>query len=84
MEAQLIIPKANGQRVTYILRMHHNHGRDEVKIAMNTTEEDFNPWVFYLLRDIGAHIVTDKPEVLRAALGLSRNDSGVQATAGKP
>jgi len=72
-----IIPTADGERLTYELRLHHGGGRDELKIVFATNEEAFERWIFYLLRDIGAHVVTDDPERFRTTLGLTRNESGV-------
>ena len=77
MEARIIIPTEAGERLTYDLRLHHDGGRDELKIVFTTSEETFERWLFYLLRDIGAHIVTDEPEKLRASLGLTASEKGV-------
>jgi hypothetical protein len=81
MEARIIIPTEAGERLTYELRLHHGGGRDELKIVFNTSEEAFERWLFYLLRDIGAHIVTDNPERIRQALGLAKSDPGVVSQA---
>ena len=78
MEARIIIPKANGEKLSYDLRLHHSGG-DELKIVFNTSEETFEPWLFYLLRDVGAQIVTDNPERLRAILGLGAGETSVVA-----
>ena len=77
MEARIIIPTEAGERLTYDLRLHHNSGKEELKIVFSTSEEAFERWLFYLLRDIGAHIVTDEPEKLRASLGLTSSEKGV-------
>ena len=77
MEARIIIPTETGERLTYELRLHHGGGRDELKIVFNTSEEPFERWLFYLLRDIGAHIVSDDPARMRTALGLTRSEPGV-------
>ena len=77
MEARIIIPTAGGERLTYELRVHHRGGRDELRMVFDTSEEIFERWLFYLLRDVGAHIVTDDPARLRAVLGLNRNEAGV-------
>jgi hypothetical protein len=79
MEARIIIPTAEGDRLNYELRLHQGGGRDELKIVFNTSEEIFERWLFYLLRDLGAHIVTDDPERLRSTLGLTRSEPGVIA-----
>ena len=77
MEARIIIPTEAGKRLTYDLRLHHSGGKEELKIVFSTSEEAFDRWLFYLLRDIGAHIVTDEPDRLRASLGLTASEKGV-------
>jgi len=77
MEARIIIPTAEGERLSYELRLHHGGAGEELKIVFNTSEETFERWLFYLLRDVGAHIVADDPKRLRAALGLGENEAGV-------
>ncbi len=79
MEARIIIPTEAGERLTYELRLHHSGGRDEMKIVFNTSEEPFERWLFYLLRDVGAHIVTDDPTRLRAVVGLAKEEAGVMS-----
>jgi hypothetical protein len=79
MEARIIIPTAAGERLTYELRLHQSGGREEFRIVFSTSEEKFERWLFYLLRDVGAHIVTDDPARLRQALGLAKGESGVVA-----
>jgi hypothetical protein len=77
MEARMIIPTADGERLTYELRLHYDGGREQLKIVLTTSEEPFERWLFYLFRDIGAHIVSDDPEKLRDTLGLTRSEAGV-------
>ena len=77
MEARIIIPTADGERLSYDLRTHHGANGDELRLVFNTSEESFERWLFYLLRDVGAHIVTDDPERLRSILGLSAGEAGV-------
>ena len=77
MQARIIIPKEGGERLTYELHLHRGGGRENLTIVFNTSEEIFERWLFYLLRDVGAHIVTDDPARLRAVLGLNRNEAGV-------
>jgi hypothetical protein len=77
MEARIIIPTEAGERLTYDLRLHHSSGKEELKIVFSTSEEPFERWLFYLLRDLGAHIVTDEPDRLRASLGLTASEKGV-------
>lgn len=79
MEARIIIPTADGERLSYDLRAHHGGAGEELNIVFNTSEETFERWLFYMLRDLGAHVVTDDPERLRAALGLSAEEPGVVA-----
>jgi len=79
MEARIIIPTEHGERLTYELRLRHGGGRDELKLVLQTSEETFERWLFYLLRDVGAHIVTDDPARLRKALSLSANEPGIVA-----
>lgn len=77
MESRIIIPTENGERLTYDLRLHHHAGRHELKIVFTTSEEPFERWLFYLLRDIGAHVVTDDPQRFRDVLGLTRSERGI-------
>jgi hypothetical protein len=77
MQSRIIIPTEEGERLSYDLRLHETAGRDELKIVFSTSEEPFERWLFYLLRDIGAHIVTDDPERLRTTLGLTKSERGV-------
>ena len=77
MESRIIIPTEEGERLSYELHLHEGRERDELKIVFSTSEETFERWLFYLLRDIGAHIVTDDPERLRTALGLTKSERGV-------
>ena len=77
MESRIIIPTAEGSRLTYPLRLHDGHEQPEVRIVFDTSEEVFERWLFYLLRDVGAHIVTDEPKRLREVLGLAESDPGI-------
>jgi hypothetical protein len=79
MQSRIIIPTEEGERLSYDLRLHEAGGHDELKIVFTTSEEPFERWLFYLLRDIGAHIVTEDPERLRTALGLTRSERGIIA-----
>jgi hypothetical protein len=77
MESRIIIPTEHGERLSYELRLHQGGGRDEMRIVFSTSEEVFERWLFYLLRDLGAHIVTDDPARVRATLGLTQSERGV-------
>ena len=79
MESRIIIPTEEGERLSYDLRLHAHGGQDALKIVFTTSEENFERWLFYLLRDLGAHIVTDDPERLRTILGLTRSEHGIVA-----
>lgn len=59
MESRIIIPSTEGDVYSYDLRVHHSGSREELKIVLNTSEETFERWLFYRLRDVGAHIVTN-------------------------
>jgi hypothetical protein len=84
MESRIIIPTEGGERPSYDLRLHEAAGRAELKIVFSTSEESFERWLFYLLRDIGAHIVTDDPERLRTILSLTKSERGVVPQAEVP
>ena len=84
MQSRIIIPTEEGERLSYDLRLHGIAGRDELKIVFSTSEETFERWLFYLLRDIGAHVVTDDPERFRATLGLTKSERGVVPQAEVP
>ena len=81
MEARIIIPRVAGEPLTYPLRLHRRDGREELKIVFDTSEENFDVWLSYLLRDVGAQIVTDKPAQVMTVLGLSAGEAGVVAGA---
>ena len=80
MQSRIIIPTEEGERLSYELRFHHRGGRDGqdgLKIVFTTSEEHFERWLFYLLRDLGAHIVTEDPDQLRTVLGLTKSERGI-------
>ena len=78
MNARIIIPTSGGQLLSYDLRLRNaRSGGSGLKIVFNTAEEPFERWLFYLLRDVGAHIVADDPAELRKALGITPTDSGI-------
>jgi hypothetical protein len=81
MNARIIIPTSGGQLLSYDLRMRNIRagGNSGLRIVFNTAEEPFERWLFYLLRDVGAHIVADNPAELRKVLGLSSTDAGIVA-----
>ena len=77
MESRIIIPNQEGKQLSYELRLHHGGSGEALRIVFSTSEEAFERWLFYLLRDVGAHIVTDDPPRLRSVLGLARDERGV-------
>jgi hypothetical protein len=81
MESRIIIPTEHGERLSYELRLHQGKGHGELKIVFSTSEESFERWLFYLLRDAGAHIVTDDPARLRTVLGLTQSERGIVSQA---
>ncbi|HMJ88406.1 MAG TPA: hypothetical protein VK530_01235 [Candidatus Acidoferrum sp.] len=78
MKARVVIPTAAGERVSYNIAIHHSgRGGCELRLVFATEEEPFERWLFYLLREIGAHVVTDDVSQFRKALGLSDSEPGV-------
>ena len=78
MKARVVIPTAAGERVTYELAEHHTSQAGKgMRIVFSTSEESFERWFFYLLREIGAHVVTDDPAEFRRVLGLSETEEGI-------
>ena len=78
MKARVVIPTAAGERLSYDLALHHGGAtRKSLRIVFSTTEEPFERWLFYLLRDLGAHIVSDNSAEIRAVLGLRENEPGI-------
>lgn len=79
MNARIIIPTSGGQLLSYDLRLRNARvgGGSGLRIVFNTAEEPFERWLFYLLRDVGAHIVADNPAELRKVLGLGSTDAGI-------
>ena len=74
MTARVIIPTAAGDQVSYDLVMHGSSG---LRIVFQTSDESFERWLFYMLRELGAHISTDDPEAVRQRLGLSPSEAGI-------
>ncbi len=77
MKARIVIPTATGQRISYEIAAHHGRTGGQLRIVLATNEEPFERWLFYLFRDIGAHVVTDAPEEFRRKLGLSEAEPGI-------
>jgi hypothetical protein len=77
MNARLIIPTAAGELVSYDLVGSTGTGRKELRIVFSTSEETFERWLFYMMRDIGGHVVTNDPRAFRSALGLGEDEAGV-------
>ena len=83
MNATLIIPTAHGKRLAYPLTPHQPRaGVTELRITFATSTEHFENWLYFLLRDAGAHIETTDPAAIARALGLAPNDPGVVAVNG--
>lgn len=80
METRVIIPTSAGELRTYQLRVHYAGAAPVLKIVFNTSEEPFERWLFYFLRELGAHIVSDDPGQVRGILNLSDNEPGILAT----
>ena len=79
MKARVVIPTAAGDRVTYDLAVRET-GRPtgaELRMVFSTDDPPFERWLFYLLREVGAHIVTDNPACIREALGLTESEPGI-------
>ena len=78
MKARIVIPTASGERLSYDLALHHAAPSERsLRFVFSTAEEPFERWMFYLLRDIGAHVVTDDPQALSSALGVSEKEPGI-------
>jgi hypothetical protein len=77
MKARLIIPTAAGELVSYdIVGRGESHGQG-LRIVFSTSEESFERWLFYMMREIGGHVVVDDVPGFRKALGLSDSEGGV-------
>jgi hypothetical protein len=78
MKARIVIPTASGELVSYDIAVHES-GRAgcELRLVFATDEEPFERWLFYLLRDIGAHVVTDAPDEFRRKLNLREDEPGI-------
>jgi hypothetical protein len=78
MKARVVIPTAAGERVAYDLA-EHNSGKagKGMRIVFSTSEEPFERWLFYLLREVGAHVVTDNVPEFRRALALAETEEGI-------
>jgi len=79
MKARVVIPTAAGELVSYDIAAHQGARGDgeQLRIVFSTSEEPFERWLFYMLRDLGGHVVTDAPNEFRQALGLGANEAGV-------
>jgi hypothetical protein len=77
MKARLIVPTAAGELVSYDIVESNGGGRKVLRIVFSTSEEPFERWLFYLMRDIGGHVVADNPAAFRSALGLGEEEAGV-------
>jgi len=55
MIARLIVFESNGGRRTHRLSVHAKlANQHELKLAMETSAEPFEPWLFFFLRDHGS------------------------------
>jgi hypothetical protein len=78
MKARVVIPTASGELVSYDIATHPSARKGcELRLVFATDEEPFERWLFYMLRDIGAHVVADEPEEFRRKLGLRADEPGV-------
>jgi len=87
MKARVVIPTAAGERLCYELALHHGGTAGKtLRMVFSTNEEVFERWLFYLLRDLGAHVVSDDPAEVRRVLGLSEDEPGIlrEADFGEP
>lgn len=73
MKARMVIPTAAGDVVSYELVT----GDGRIRIVLDTSEERFERWLFYLFRDLGGHVVTDDVGKFRSAMGLGSGEAGV-------
>lgn len=77
MKARLIIPTAAGELVSYDIAARSANPGHELRIVFSTSEEPFERWLFYMVRDLGGHVVTNDVPALRKALGLGESEAGV-------
>lgn len=78
MKARVVIPTAAGERVSYDIATHESSRSDgQLRIVFATDEEPFERWLFYMLREIGGHVVTDQPQEFCRRLGVSDGEPGV-------
>jgi hypothetical protein len=78
MKARVVIPTAAGERVSYDIVAHHSSRVGcELRLVFATDEEPFERWLFYLLREIGGHVVTDEPHEFRRKLGVGESEAGI-------
>ena len=76
MKTTLITPTAAGKRLAYPLTLHQPRaGTTELRITFATSSEHFENWLYFLLRDAGAHIETTDPAAVAHALGLASGGS---------
>jgi hypothetical protein len=78
MKARVVIPTAAGELLSYDIVEHPGGAQGhELRIVFSTSEEPFERWLFYLLRDMGAHVVADDVAEFRRALGASPSEAGI-------
>jgi hypothetical protein len=78
MTARLIMFKRDGEKVAHELKLHPKTSTTSVlKLAMDTSAEPMESWLFFFLRDHGAYIETTSPEAVAAALNIPAHEEGI-------
>ncbi len=78
MIARLIVFDSAGGRRSHRLSVHAKLANThELKIAMETSAEPFEQWLFFFLRDHGAYIETSDPALIARALNLKPGEAGI-------
>jgi len=77
MKARVVIPTATGELVSYDITGHVGGPGQSLRIVFSTSEEPFQRWLFYLLREIGAHVVAEDVSAFRKALGVADSEPGI-------
>jgi hypothetical protein len=78
MIARLIVFNKDGAKVVHPLSLHPKTSNTTVlKLAMETSAEVFEQWLFFFLRDHGAYIETTDPKAIATALNLPLGEAGI-------